>query len=146
EEDLKLLNMDRAEFARNLLGHYRKSLWEWKEDVIRPRLLLTKLCRDRVQPTEEEINHAFEAHYGEKVDCRIILWPPDQTKFALTEYAKIRDSAAEFDRKAKQQASPTLAAQGGKVPPFGRYSFGDENVEREAFKLQPGEISTLIGT
>ena len=32
------------------------------------------------------------------------------------------------------------------MPAFGRHTLGDENLEREAFKLQPGEVSTLIGT
>src|SRR5262249_5887141 len=44
------------------------------------------------------------------------------------------------------QPSPTLAAHGGRIPLFGRHSLGDEALEREAFRLQPGEMSTLIGT
>ena len=47
---------------------------------------------------------------------------------------------------ARQQASPTLAPVGGKLPVFGRHTLGDENVEREAFRLQEGEVSTLVGT
>src|SRR5262249_7487889 len=74
-EDVKGLNVNRAEFVNKLLKHYNKTLYEWKEDVIRPRLLLTKLCRDRVFVTNDDLLQAFEAYYGEKVDCKMIMWP-----------------------------------------------------------------------
>jgi parvulin-like peptidyl-prolyl isomerase len=147
DEDLKKLNVDRPHFEKEFLHDYGKNLYSYKEDVIRSRLLLSRLYRERVKVTEEDVRQGYEAYYGEKLECRMILWPPDQAKFALTEYAKIRDSEAEFDRKARQQASATLAARGGRLEaPFGRHTLGDENLEREAFKLQPGEITTLIGT
>jgi hypothetical protein len=76
----------------------------------------------------------------------VILWPSDQAKIAMQEYPRIRDSEREFDLKAKSQASPSLAAKGGRIDVFGRHTLGDENLEREAFKLQPGEMSALIGT
>ena len=64
----------------------------------------------------------------------------------MQEYAAIRDSDAEFERKAKQQANSSLAASGGHIAPIGRRTTGSDDVEREAFKLQPGEISALIAT
>jgi hypothetical protein len=144
--DLAIYKMGRKQFADDVLGKEKVSLYEWKEDAVRTRLLLTKLCRDRVQASEDDIRQAFEAYHGERLECRFILWPPDQEKFALQQYASLRDSEEEFDRMARHQASPALAAKGGKVEPFGRHTLGDEQLEREAFKLQPGEVSTLIGT
>jgi hypothetical protein len=143
--DLAVMNMSRDVFVKNILKE-KISLYEWKEDAVRTRLLLTRLCRDRVRATEDDVKQAFEAYHGERLECRVILWPPDQAKFALLEYPRIRDSEAEFDRKAREQPTGTLAAKGGRVAPFGRHTLGDEAVEREAFKLQPGEVSTLIGT
>src|SRR5262249_62075072 len=44
EEDLKSLNgIKRQDFIDKVLKQYGKTLYEWKEDVIRPRLLLLKL-------------------------------------------------------------------------------------------------------
>lgn len=146
EADLKMLNCDRKHFEKELLGKWGKNLFEWREDVIRPRLLLTRLCEGRAKVTEEDLKKGFEAYYGERLECRLILWPAEQARFAMAEYAKLRDSEEEFDRKAKSQASATLAAKGGKIPVFGRHTLGDEALEREAFKLQPGDLSTLIGT
>jgi parvulin-like peptidyl-prolyl isomerase len=145
-DDLKKLNVDLKAFEKEFLGPYNKNLYEWREDVIRPRLMMTKLCRDRVKINDEELKMAYEANYGEKLDCHMILWPAEQTKFAMAEYSQIRDNPAAFDEKAKHQASSTLAAKGGQIPCFGRHTLGNEDVEKEAFKLQPGEMTTLIGT
>jgi parvulin-like peptidyl-prolyl isomerase len=146
DADLVPLKMDRKTFAKDLLSKWNKNVYEWKEDVVRVRLLLTKLCQGRVKVTEEDVRQAFEAYHGEKVQCRMILWPADQAKFALAEYARIRDSEEEFDKKARSQPSSSLAATGGRLPPLGRHMFGDEALEQEAFKLHPGEVSTLVGT
>jgi hypothetical protein len=147
EEDLRGINVNRKEFVERVLKHYNKTLYEWKEDVIRPRILMTKVCRDRVQVTEDDVRKAFEAYYGEKIDCRIILFPAGEERKVLHEiYAKIRESEAEFDRYASQQASPTLAASGGKIKPIGRHTTGNEEMERAAFALQPGQLSRVIHT
>jgi hypothetical protein len=144
-EDLKGINIDRAGFVNKVLKQYGKTLYEWKEDVIRPRLLLTKLCRDRVSISEQDLREAFEARYGEKVDCRIIMWPPGQEQLARKAYGDIRTSEEEFERMARSQANPNLAATGGQIMPISRYS-GNPEVEQEAFRLKPGELSRVIGT
>lgn len=145
-EDVKGMGVDVSAFVNQVLKHYHKTLYEWKEDVIRPRLALSKLCRDRVKITDEDVRDAFEAHYGEKVDCRLILFPKGEVRQALTVHAKVRDSDEEFNRFARQQASPSLAATGGQVRPIGRHTTGNEQLEKEAFSLRPGEVSSVIDT
>jgi parvulin-like peptidyl-prolyl isomerase len=146
-EDLKRMGgVDLKVFEKEVLGPYNKNILEWREDVIRPRLLLTKLCRDGVRVTEEDLKQAFQAEYGEKLEGRMILWPNDQTRYAMLQYTRVRDSAEAFDEAAKHQSSPTLAAKGGKIGPFGRGSLGNKDVEDEAFKLYPGGMTTLIET
>ena len=114
--------------------------------MVRPKLLMTKLVRGRVTVTEEDIKAAFEAYHGEKVDCRVIYWPKEELAIAQRQFAAIRDNADEFDRKATLQANSSLAASGGQIAPIGHRTTGDEEVERTAFRLQPGEISALIST
>jgi hypothetical protein len=145
-EDLKRLNVSETVFVKEFLSGYRLNLWAYCEDVIRQRLLMTKLSQERVQVTEADLRQAFEAYHGERLECRMILWPHDQTKYALAEYAKIRDSEEAFADKAKKQASPTLAAKGGVIERFGRHTLGDDALEEAAFHLKPGEVTTLIGT
>jgi hypothetical protein len=145
-EDLKGMQVSLKDFVEKILKKYEKSLFEWKEDVIRPRLAMTKMCKDRIQITEDDFRKAFEAYYGEKIDCRIILYPTGEEKQALNQYADLRKSDEDFDRISKLQASPTLAATGGRITPIGRHTTGNEELEKEAFSLQPGEMSKLIGT
>ncbi len=134
-------------FVDNILKQYKKSLFEWKEDVVRPKLLMTKLVRDRVKVTEEEIQAGYEAYYGEKIDCKVIYWPRGEREIARKQYAAIRDSDAEFDSKAQMQANSRLAATAGHLDqPIGRHTTGNDDMEREAFRLQPGQISPLIDT
>ena len=95
------------------------------EDVIRPRLLLTKLCRDRVKVTEDDLKQQFEREYGEKRRVQVIMWPKGDDLKAIQElYGKIRDSQDEFDRAARGQANPALAAACGNIKPIARHTYG----------------------
>lgn len=146
EEDLKGVRVNRKEFIDNVLKQYGKSLYEWKEDVIKPRLMLTKLSRERVQVTEDEVRKAYDGEFGERVEVRIIIWPRGQEKFAFEAHERLRKSDEEFERYARQQAVGSLAATGGRIKPFGRGCGTHPEVEKEAFLLQPGEVSRLIAT
>jgi parvulin-like peptidyl-prolyl isomerase len=146
-EDLKGLNVDRKQFVNNILKQYHKTLYEWKEDVIRPKLLMGKLCKDRVSVSDKDLHDGFEAYYGEKVKCKIILWPKnDDPKLPMRLYGEIRDSEEKFEQIARKQANPTLASKGGLLDPFGRHTTGNEEFEKVAFSLEPGEVSQLIET
>jgi RNA polymerase sigma factor (sigma-70 family) len=46
-DDLKTMNLTEEAFRKQFLKQYNKNLVEWREDVIRPRLLLTKLGHAR---------------------------------------------------------------------------------------------------
>lgn len=146
-DDLQRMgSIDLKVFEKDFLGPYNKNVYEWREDVVRSRLLLAKLCRDRVKVANEDLHQAFEAEFGEKLEGRMILWPSDQTRYAMMAYTRIRDNPAAFDDMAQHQSSSTLAAKGGKIGPFGRGSLGNRDVEDEAFKLHPGEMTTLLET
>jgi hypothetical protein len=145
-EDLKGMNITLEIFVNNVLKNYRKTLLEWKQDVIRPKLQLTKLCRDRVQVTDKDYQDAFDAYYGEKIECRMILFPKGEEKQAMNIWGEVRKSEENFNRYAKQQASPSLAATGGQIRPIARHTTGNDELEKEAFTLQPGDVSRLIGT
>jgi len=145
-EDLKGLNVDRKTFVDKVLKNYRKNLYEWKEDVIRPKLLLSKMVRSKIQVTDEDVKKAYEAYYGEKVECRIIMWEKGFERAAMTDYPRLRDSEDEFNKAAKNQKSSSLAATAGKIRPLGRNTTGNDELEKAAFQLQPGEVSPVIGT
>ncbi len=136
----------RQDFVNTFLKPYHKTLYEWKEDVVKPRLMLTKMCRDRVTVTEQDLVDAFEAYHGEKVECQIIMWPSSTKAQVMGIYGKLRDSEVEFNTAAKTQGDPKLASTAGHIAPFGRKTTGNELLEQTAFALKPGEISQLIDT
>jgi hypothetical protein len=108
---------------------------------------MTKLCKGSVKCTEVDVRAAYEAHYGEKVKGRIIMWPRGEEKLAFQEFASIRDSEEAFANKARHQASSQLAAKGGELDrPITRHSTGNEELEKEAFSLQPTDVSRVIQT
>ena len=145
-EDLKGLNVDRKIFVDKVLKNYRKNLYEWKEDVIRPKLMLSKLVRSRVKVTDEDIKKAFDAYYGEKVECRIVMYEKGFERAVLSDYPRLRDSEEEFHKAAKNQKSSSLAATAGKIRPIARNTTGNDELEKAAFALQPNEVSPVIGT
>jgi parvulin-like peptidyl-prolyl isomerase len=145
KQTLKGLNMTLDQLQKTVLKPRGRSLFGWREDQV-TRLMLTRLCRERAEVKEDEIKNAYAAYYGEKVQARIIMWPLKEQHLAMAAYPKLRDSEAEFDRVARTQANSTLAARGGEVEPFGRYTTGNEEMEKVAFNLKPGEISHLVGT
>jgi parvulin-like peptidyl-prolyl isomerase len=147
DADCRDLGVDRKQFLDTVLKQYRKTVYEWKEDVLRPRLLLGKLSSTRVQVSEDEIQKAFESKYGEKVEVRILLYPkgPGQERVVTQIYEQVRTSDVEFDRAARSQPNSNLAMNGGKIPPICRHS-DNEQVEKVAFSLKPGELSERLDT
>jgi PPIC-type PPIASE domain len=144
QEDLKGIAVDKRTFVDGVLKQYGKTMYEWREDVLRPKIQITKLCKMHVTVTEEDIKRAFEEEFGTRIDGRIIIWPKGQEKVPFAMYEKLRSSEEEFDNAARTQASPNLAALGGRIKPFGRGAGTSTDLEMQAFKLKPGQISTII--
>jgi hypothetical protein len=145
-ESLRGINTNQKDFVSTILRPYNKTLYEWKEDVIKPRMLLVKMCRQRVVATEEALKNAYEAYYGEKMHCRTIMWPRSEQMIAVAAYPRVRDSEKEFDEFARRQYNRELAAKAGDMPPFGHNTTGNLDMEKAAFRLNPGEITPLIET
>ncbi len=148
QEDLEGVKLSKSDFVKHVLKQYNKTLFEWKEDVIKPRLLLGKMYRSEIKVEEEDLRKVYENRYGKKVKCRMILWSHADARRVQTEvYDRIRKSEEEFDREARKQMNPVLASKGGEVAPIARYGIGDNTtLEEEAFKLQPGDVSRILTT
>jgi peptidyl-prolyl cis-trans isomerase SurA len=143
EKTLKELNVTLDEFRANVLTKHDKTLLEWREDVLRPRLLAEKLCKDCVRVTEEDIEHAFENAHGERVKCQVIVWPKKEEKIATDIWLKIRKDPELFDRLARQQKDAALASGAGNIE-IRRYATAYPAFEKAAFSLKEDEISSLI--
>ncbi len=144
-KEMNSLGGDRAALDQ-ILRNTNKTLLEWKEDVIRPRLLLRKLCQDRVRVGERALRQAFEAEYGEKVECQMVLWLKQGNQPERNYLLSLAKDERAFELAAASQHTPSLAATNGRIPPIGRHSLGNSQLEKAAFALQPGEVSPPLDT
>lgn len=150
--DLNISNppIRKEDFINLILPKYNKTYYEWMEDVVRPRLILGKMCADRIKVTDEDLKQIFEREYGEKKAVKIIIWPKGDNLKSITQtWEIIRKSDEEFDRVARSQANAGLASVAGEIKPIARYQIGDDKdkiVEQIAFSLKEGEISQIFET
>jgi hypothetical protein len=143
DNDLRAFgNISEKDFVSSILRRYNKTLFEWKEDVIRPKLMIAKLVRPTIKVSEDELHKAFQARYGPKVQVRLLVMQKDNPRM-FDIWSRASKGRAEFLAEAKGQFLPALAAREGEVPPIHK-NFGDERLEQTAFSLKEGEISPLI--
>lgn len=146
-DDLKKMNVPSLEiFEKQVLKRFGKSLYEYREDVLRPKLALAKLCRQNIQVTEQDLLDEFEAKYGAKIECKMIVFLPEQVRLKLPEkvWADLKAHPETWDKCVKEYCQvPQIAANGGTVPPIHKH-FGDKRIEDQAFGMKDGEISTLL--
>ena len=51
---------------------------QYADDIVWPMLALKKIAADQIQPTQQEIEDAFEAKFGEAVKTRLIVLTTEQ--------------------------------------------------------------------
>jgi len=128
--------MNEENFVNGISAPLQQTLFEWREDVIRPKLMMEKIVRPKVQAalTDADLHEGFETRYGPKVDCRMIVF--DQ-KIAPSKkwWPKRGRAGAAFLAVAEKQAIPNLASAKGQVPPIHKH-FGDPRLEETAFRLK----------
>jgi PPIC-type PPIASE domain len=147
-EDCRKLGMQKDQFIKVVLAQkYGKTIEEWREDVIKPRLMVQAMCKAQLKIDDAELKKIYENLYGEKVQCRVILWPKGSEKEIMRVYDDLRKSEAAFDEAARTQPYKDLAANGGKVDPVGRHSGpSTAKFEEIAFHLKDGQVSEMIDT
>jgi hypothetical protein len=147
ETDIRGLGITIDDFTKKVLPRYNKSLYEWTEDVIKPKLMLGKMCGGQVKVSEEDIKKAFENKYGEKRQAKIICWNKEDQRAAERQWDEARKSDVDFDRIARSQATPSLAASCGQIAPVGRFAdVEDATATAKLYELKVGEMSSLFQT
>ncbi len=145
EENLRELGIQKNDFVKHVLPKYNKTLFEWTEDVIKPRIMLSKMCKERVKVSDEDIQKAFENRHGERRQAKIITWAESDHRIALKQWDEARKGDVEFDRIARMQAEQNLASVAGLVKPVGKHPEGQDAVVVETlYKQQIGEISGIL--
>lgn len=122
------------------------SLDVYIRDSVWPSVALKKLTTGKVEVTEEDMKKGFEANYGERVEVLAIVMRNERKALEVWEAANGNRTEQFFGQLASTYSiEPTSQGNFGRVPPIRRHG-GSKAIEDEAFKLQPGELSGLIGT
>jgi foldase protein PrsA len=115
---------------------------QYKEDIIWPMLALKRLAGNEVQVTEEEMQSVFIREYGERVKARMIMC--DKLTRAQEAWNLVQKDPASFGKVARERSiEPTSKSLDGQIQPIRRFA-GNDIVEKEAFKLEDGQISGII--
>lgn len=113
-------------------------------DVVWPAVALRKLVGDDVKVTEDDIAKGFEANFGPRVRCRAIVMNNARRAQEVWDLARRKLTVENFGKLAEQYSiEPGSQALQGEVPPIKKHG-GQPLLEKEAFALQPGELSGII--
>lgn len=113
------------------------------EDEVWPTVALKKLVQDNVTVTQEDMDKAFEANYGPRVEVLVIVHNDHRTALKVWNQASFNPTAEFFGKLANQYSiEPASRNNYGEVPPIQKHGRTPE-LEKEAFSLQTGEISKV---
>ena len=117
-------------------------------DAVWPSVALKKLCGN-IDVTDEDMHRGFEANYGPRVKCRVIVLgnlrkAQEVFSIAQQELNKHPEQGGElFGRLAEQYSIDPSRSVQGRVPPIQKWG-GVKALEDEAFRLQAGQLSGII--
>jgi len=138
----KKFDIDPQNWLRIIQSERHLSALQYKEDIIWPMLALKRLAGSEVKITEEEMQRVFVREYGERVKARMIMC--DKLQRAQDAWNLVMKDSASFGKVARERSiEPTSKALDGQIQPIRRFA-GNDNLEKEAFKLEEGHISGII--
>ncbi|HEY2147467.1 MAG TPA: peptidyl-prolyl cis-trans isomerase, partial [Pirellulales bacterium] len=114
---------------------------QYANDIVWPTLALKKLAADRLKPTQQELQDAFETEFGEQVKARIILLKDPQMAAKVAALAK--SDPESFGALAVKYSIDASASANGLIPPIRRH-VGDPKLEQRVFAMRPGDITEPI--
>jgi parvulin-like peptidyl-prolyl isomerase len=130
----------------------------YAHEIIYPTIALRKLASGQVQVTEQDMNDAFEAHFGARLYCRIISVARERE--AIDIWEKLKNNPGGFEALAKERSTDTATrGLGGLLSePIARHAFprtvsdaaflqlvdGDPKDTDPTHKPKDGDISGVI--
>ncbi len=113
-------------------------------DSVWPSVALKKLAENSVTVTEEDLQQGFESAFGPRVEVLAIVLSDQKAAQKIWKMARDNPTERFFSQLAQDYSiEPVSASNMGKVPPIRKFG-GQPAIEREAFALQPGEMSGII--
>jgi len=138
----KRFKLSREQWFEMLEKERGISAQEYARDIVWPTLALRKLAADQIEVSSEEIERTLEREYGESINARMLAVGTEELANEL--HAQLMAEPDLFARLAIEHSIDVNSASiGGLIQPIRRH-LGNEAIEREAFRLQPEEISSVL--
>ncbi|MEX0867699.1 MAG: peptidylprolyl isomerase [Pirellulales bacterium] len=117
---------------------------QYVNDIVWPTCALKKLTEEQVEVTDKDIQKSFEANYGPRVRVRAIVMQNHRRALEVWNMARQDPSVERFgDLAAEYSIERGSRELRGEVPPIQQHG-GQPTLEKEAFQLQPGEMSGVV--
>lgn len=131
----------REEWLRNLAREKKISAAQYKNDIIYPGIALRKLAENRVQVTDKDMKDALDAHFGEKLRCRIILCLRERDAIDLwNELKKNPGAFAHLAKNDVRSIDQATKAHGGLLEqPLTRHAYPREVSDKAFQQLVDGD-------
>jgi parvulin-like peptidyl-prolyl isomerase len=129
---MKMAGVGREAWLRTLSKERGISPFQYARDIIYPALALRKLASPRVEVTERDQTDAFEAQYGDKLRCRIIM--VDKLRTAQEIWEELKKNPGGFEKLAQDRSmdSGSRSLGGLLAAPITRHAY-PQNVSNAAF-------------
>ncbi|WP_406701081.1 SurA N-terminal domain-containing protein [Singulisphaera sp. Ch08] len=126
-------HVGREAWLRTLAKERNISPTQYARDIIYPALALRKLADKKVQVTAEDMRDSFEAQYGEKIRCRLIM--VDKLPAAQGIWEELRKNPAGFEKLAQERSmdAGSRSLGGLLAEPISRHAH-PRNVSDAAFR------------
>jgi foldase protein PrsA len=129
---MRVAGIGREAWLRTLDKERGISPVQYARDIIYPALALRKLSAKRVQVSDKDMQNSFEAQYGEKLRCRIIM--VDKLRTAQEIWEELRKNPGGFEKLAQERSMDTGSRSLGGLlaEPITRHAY-PQNVSDAAF-------------
>ena len=115
-------------------------------DSVWPTAALKKLVAEDVEVTQQDMEQGYISAYGPRAEIMAIVLSDQRTAQKVWQMARDNPTEDFFGGLAEQYSiEPISASNRGKVPPIAKFS-GQPAIEKEVFKMKPGELSGIIVT
>jgi hypothetical protein len=137
-----------SEFKAQVLASQNLTLGQYLRDQVWPRLALIRLVQNNIAVTDEDLQKAFEANFGEKVDIRMMTVverrKAEEVWKQVSEQKTLEDRTKTFEDIARRfSTDEATRPYGGKAAPLGRHTV-NEQLEKAAFALQEGDLGSIM--
>lgn len=130
---MRVAGLGRQAWLRTLDKERGISPAQYARDIIYPALALRKLAAPQVQVTQLDLKDSFEAQYGEKLRCRMIM--VDKLQTAKEIWEELRKNPGGFEKLAMERSmdSGSRSLGGLLAEPISRHAY-PKNVSEASFE------------